>query len=315
VEPPKGRTVEFQIDLGDRGLRMDLFISRRVRSLARTLIQRLIRDGHVTVDGTVVRRVAHRLKLPYGKVPTRLVLFVPQAEDEEPLSLEGRVLYQDADLLVVDKPSGYPVVARLARAGEDVVRAARRHLGDPEAFVGTPHRIDAGTSGVVVLALTREAGRALAETFAQRRARKTYLGWVATPPDPRAGVVDRAILAPGDGSLPRLDPTGKPASTRYRTLGPDGDAWRVLLRPLSGRTHQIRLHLASLNRPLLGDQAHGGPEAARLWLHALSLSLPHPRTGARVRLRASPPSPSGPAGVALPGSADHNCQLPSEELP
>jgi RluA family pseudouridine synthase len=247
----------------------------------------------VQVDGVVIRRPSQRLTGPGGATPRCLVLHVDPAEVEVPLSLEGRVLFEDEHLLAVDKPSGYPVVAKLARAGEDVVGAARLRFGD----VWPVHRLDTGTSGVLLLARSAVAARTLSEAFASRRVTKTYVAWVATRPNPARGVIDAPILAPGDGTLPRLDPAGSPARTRYRTLGPDGPAWRVLLRPHSGRTHQLRLHMAFLEAPLLGDPVYGEEAADRLWLHAWALRFPHPQSGAMTRVTACVPSCSAAWGA------------------
>lgn len=279
------REVELQIDLGDRGARVDKFVAQRLSSLPRAFVQKLIRAGNVWVDGVVVRRPSQRLSLPGGGTPRRLVLRVDPAHAELPLSLEGRVLLEDADLFAVNKPSGYPVVAKLALAGEDVVGAARRLVGD----VFPVHRLDAGTSGVLLLARTKHAAARLSESFAERRVRKSYLAVVGQRPTPVRGVVDRSIQAAGDGQLPRLDPAGKPARTRYRTIGRVDGGWCVLLRPLTGRTHQIRLHMASVGSPLVGDAVHGGPAGERLFLHARALCFAHPISGEPVRVKARAP--------------------------
>ncbi|MCO5171463.1 MAG: RluA family pseudouridine synthase [Planctomycetes bacterium] len=280
-----GREVDLQVEPADHAERLDHFLARRVRTLPRTLLQRLIREGHVRLDGRPATRPAQRVG------PARRVrLTVPPAEpDEPPLRLPpARVLLHDAWLLAVDKPAGYPVVANLARAGEDVVRAARRLLDDPGAFVGPCHRLDRDTSGVLLLALRPDAAATMARAFVDGRVRKTYAAVVEAPPDPPRGVVDLPIHAPGDG-LARIDPAGKPARTRYRTVRADDAGALVLLRPLTGRTHQLRLHLAALGRPIRGDRIHGGAPADRLHLHATSLRFPHPANGEAVRLRAPPP--------------------------
>ncbi len=283
-----GRRVELQVEPGEQHERLDRFLARRVRSLPRTLVQRLIRDGHVLLDDRPASRPAQRV----GVGVRRVRVLVPAAEpDEPPLHLEpARVLLHDEWLLAVDKPAGYPVVGHLARAGEDVVRAARRRLGDPLAFVGPCHRLDRDTSGVLLLALRPEAAAAMFRAFAAGRVRKTYAALVDAPPAPPRGRIDLPVHAPGDGCFPRIDHAiGRPASTRYRTVRATDQGALVVLRPLTGRTHQLRLHLAALGRPILGDRVHGGAAAERLHLHACSLSFPHPATGEIVRLRAPIP--------------------------
>lgn len=282
------RRVELQVEPAEQHERLDRFLARRVRSLPRTLVQRLIRDGHVLLDDRPASRPAQRV----GTGVRRVRVTIPPAEpDEAPLHLPpARVLLHDAWLLALDKPAGYPVVGHLARAGEDVVRAARRILGDPLAFVGPCHRLDRDTSGVLLLALRPDAAAALHRSFLDGLVRKTYAACVDVAPDPPRGRIDLPVHAPGDGCFPRIDPViGRPARTRYRTVrhGPGGAL--VLLRPLTGRTHQLRLHLAALGRPIRGDRVHGGSPAERLHLHAWSLSFPHPATGERVRLRAPIP--------------------------
>lgn len=276
------RTVELQVEPAEQHERLDRFLARRVRSLPRTFVQRLIRDGHVLLDERPATRPAQRV----GFV-RRVRLTVPTAEPDEPALLlaPARVLLHDPWLLVVDKPAGYPVVAHLQRAGEDLVRAARRWLGDREAFVGPCHRLDRDTSGVLVLALRPDAAAAVGRSFEEGRVRKAYVARVDGPLPATSGVVDLPIHAPGD-DFPRIDPArGRPARTRWRTLA----GGLVVLKPFTGRTHQLRLHLAALGRPISGDRLYGGAPADRLHLHARALSFPHPATGRIVRLRAPVP--------------------------
>jgi RluA family pseudouridine synthase len=286
----ESRQVHLQVEPAEQLERLDLFLARRVRSLPRTLLQRLIRDGHVLLDDRPARRPAQRV----GFI-RQVRITVPAVEpDEPPLLLPpARVLLNDGWLLAIDKPAGYPVVGKLARAGEDVVRAARRLLGKDDAFVGPCHRLDRDTSGVLLLALRPDAAAALGRAFVRGEVRKTYAALVETPPDPPKGAVDLPIHAPGD-DFPSIDAArGRPARTLYRTVasvgGPAGGAL-VLLRPLTGRTHQLRLHLSALSRPIRGDRLHGGAPADRLHLHAWSLVFPHPATGLPVRLRARLPA-------------------------
>lgn len=286
----ESRRVELQVEPAEQRERLDLFLARRVRSLPRTLLQRLIRDGHVLLDDRPASRPAQRV----GFI-RRVRITVPAVEpDEPPLHLPpARVLLNDGWLLAIDKPAGYPVVGKLARAGEDCVRAARRLLGSSgsDAFVGPCHRLDRDTSGVLLLALRPDAAAALGRAFVQGEVRKTYAALCESAPDPARGAIDLPIHAPGD-DFPRIDhERGRPARTLYRTVAttPSGGAL-LLLRPRTGRTHQLRLHLAALDRPIRGDRMHGGAPAERLHLHAWSLTFPHPATGRLIRLRAPLPT-------------------------
>lgn len=282
------RRVSLQVEPAEQHERLDRFLARRVPSLPRTLVQRLIRDGHVLLDERPASRPAQRV----GVGVRRVHVTVPAADpDEPPLVLSpAQVLLHDDWLLAVDKPAGYPVVGHLKRAGEDLVRAARRWLGDPDAFVGPCHRLDRDTSGVLLLALRPDAAATMGRAFLAGLVRKTYATLVDGPLDPPRGLIDLPVHAPGDGVFPRIDHAiGRPARTRYRVARRQGDATLVLLRPLTGRTHQLRLHLAALGRPIRGDRVHGGSPGERLHLHACSLAFPHPATGERVRLRAPVP--------------------------
>lgn len=288
--PVEVRRVDLQVEPAEQGERLDRFLARRVR-LTRAHVQRLILDGHVLLGDRPAWRPAQKV----GPVRT-IRVSVPTAEpDEPPLRLEpARVLFRDERLIVVDKPAGYPVVATLARAGEDVVRAVRRLLGDPDAFVGPCHRLDRDTSGALLLALRPDAAAALGRAFEEGRVRKTYAAALDGPLAPPHGSVDLPIFAPGD-EVPRVDVgLGRAARTRFRSRGAV-----ALLRPITGRTHQLRLHLAALGRPIRGDRLHGGSPADRLLLHAWSLRFPHPVTGERIRAVA--PLPPDFAGGCEPG--------------
>lgn len=295
------RAVTLLVEPAHRAERLDRYLARRLPSVSRTHLRRLIEQGRVTLDGAPAWRAAQKVNCE------TIELRIPAADEEPPLVLgPGRVLLRDEAVLAVDKPAGFPVVARLARAGEDVRRAVWRLLDpawDPAGAAAPPwaaaaHRLDRETSGVLVFGLSSADARDLTAAFERRRARKCYVARVDRAPDPPRGVVDRAIATPGAGG-PRLDPGGKEARTRYRTLGPVPGGVLVLLRPLTGRTHQLRLHLAALGCPIQGDRVHGGGPAPRLLLHARSLRLPHPRTGATLVLRA--PLPVDFLRAELPG--------------
>ena len=286
------RTLELQVDRGDVGERIDRFVSTRIRSLSRTLVVELVALGFVAVDGEPARRASQRLLRP-----GRVTVTVPGTDAHEARVAEPRVLHLDDWLLAIDKPSGLPVSARLTRGGDDAVGAGRRILaarglapeGDAEAFLGTPHRLDRPTSGVLVLARTRDAARALTEAFASRRTRKSYLAWVGGSPPASSGAIDAPIHAPGDGEA-RIDPVlGRPARTRYRVARRAGARTLLVLGLLTGRTHQLRLHLAHVGCPIVGDELYGGEPAPRLLLHARRLVLPHPATGEPLVLRAPAP--------------------------
>lgn len=211
-----------------------------------------------------------------------------------------RILYEDADLLVVDKPPGLVSHATVDPARDHLVAAVSRWLRERDGQVGhltLLHRLDRDTSGCVLLSRRAEHDAALAAAFAERRVDKTYLAIVeeqAGAPFPAGTTELRAPLAPGKGPGGRtlaVRAGGKPSRTLVRARLRREGRLLVEARPQTGRTHQIRVHLAELGFPILGDVLYGRVEAdvKRLMLHARQLELEHPRTGQRLRVVAPHP--------------------------
>lgn len=218
------------------------------------------------------------------------------------LSFSLPVLYQDEELLVVDKPSGLVVHRGWARDGEVIMTLARALAG---RHVYPVHRLDRGTSGVLVMALAAGAARALGEAFEAGRVHKRYLALVRGIP-PESGVIDHPI--PRSPGGPRV-----PAVTRFRRLATfERYAWLEVF-PETGRLHQVRRHLKHISHPVIGDVRYGKGEHNRLFrsrfglyrlaLHAAAIGLQHPRSGAPARFQA--PLPADLAGpLASMGMAD-----------
>lgn len=208
-----------------------------------------------------------------------------------------RCLHADAHLLAFDKPTGLLSVP--GRGADKQDSLATRALAQwPDARV--VHRLDMATSGVIVLARGLEMQRALGAAFADRRVDKRYEAIVDGWPDADSGEIDLPLGADWP-NRPRqqVDPVaGKPSLTRWRVLarmvGPHGaPRTRLALRPVTGRSHQLRVHLQAVGHPILGDQLYAPPAAAaaapRLLLHAVSLTLPHPLDGRALQLEADLP--------------------------
>jgi 23S rRNA pseudouridine1911/1915/1917 synthase len=217
-----------------------------------------------------------------------------------------RLLHLDDAVVVVDKPAGLVVHATVDRQRDHLVAAVRRllgRLGHGTAHLGLVHRLDRDTSGVVVLARTPASEAALGAAFARREVDKRYLAIVHDPNGVAAGADPRVIatfLAPGRGSGGRtvvVHAGGKPAQTELRWLASAGPWALMEARPRTGRTHQIRVHLAHVGLPIAGDPLYGeGPtsdrgEVKRLMLHAAALTLVHPSGQGEVTWTA--PSPRG----------------------
>ncbi|WP_223642782.1 RluA family pseudouridine synthase [Corallococcus sp. EGB] len=256
-------------------------------------VRRLVDVGAVYVAGRRARDGAVKLQ------PAQVVTVVLEEAGQSPLEAEQpaaplRVLFEDADVIAVDKPAGLNAQPTEGRVGGSLVDLVSDHLGRQAGLV---HRLDRETSGVTVFGKTAAATSALAEAFREGTARKRYLA--ATGPGlPAGGTVDLPLSKdpsrPGRWRATRAA-NGVPAWTDYRTLFA-GEAFSLVeLLPRTGRTHQLRAHLTALGRPILGDARYGGAASAgslkapRCLLHAHALELGHPRTGRPLRLEAPVP--------------------------
>jgi 23S rRNA (cytosine1962-C5)-methyltransferase len=201
------------------------------------------------------------------------------------------ILYDDADLIVVDKPEGVPSQSADPERPDDLVLRLRAHLGG--AYLGVHQRLDQDTSGLLVFARRREANASLAAQFEGRSVRKTYVACVTGWPRGRDRATLRDSLERGEGKTMRVSlrrgPDAKMAVTHLKVLRRRGDRTMLELDLETGRTHQARVQLAHAGSPIAGDSIYGGAVASRLMLHASALELAHPATSARIRFRSAPP--------------------------
>lgn len=203
--------------------------------------------------------------------------------------------FEDAHLIVLDKPAGLLCVPGRGDDKQDCLSARARQQW-PDALV--VHRLDMATSGLVVMARSAAVQRALGDAFAARAVHKRYEALVdgALPLTQVWSEIDAPLAADWPNRpLQKTDPGGKPSLTRWRVLAerPDLNASHLLLEPLTGRSHQLRVHLLSIGHPILGDALYGTPEiqarAPRLMLHASALAFAHPVTGLTVRVESAAP--------------------------
>ncbi len=200
------------------------------------------------------------------------------------------LVYQDESLIVVNKPTGLLAVPGRGADKQDCL-SARIQKNFPDALI--VHRLDMATSGMIVFARGMGMQSCLSRLFRERLVTKRYVALVAGKVEPTTGEVNLPLI--GDWpNRPRQKvdfKTGKPSLTRYQTLEYDttNGISRVLLAPLTGRTHQLRVHLAAIGHPIVGDALYGGHDAGRLMLHACSLSLAHPLSNEMLDLSCESP--------------------------
>ncbi len=272
--------------------------------LSRRAARRLIAAGAVYVDGRRLQVASRRTR---GGA-----LIEVMGTDDRPASpvfelSEADILFRDAWLIAIAKPSGLPAQATVSDARDHVEAAVRRYLAREKAnpYVALHHRLDWGTSGVMVLATDREANAGLASAFANHKAQKCYRALVDGQdegPPVAWSMRNRLARVEDDRGRWRVGAVGlyfegskegKEAITEFRRLEPAtaGAVGVVALEaiPRTGRLHQVRCHLAEAGWPVLGDRRYGGPAAPRLMLHASRLELPHPVTGKQLVLTCPAP--------------------------
>jgi len=201
------------------------------------------------------------------------------------------ILHADDDIVVVDKPAGLLSVPGRGSERADCL-IARLRVAFPSVLL--VHRLDLDTSGVIVFALTRQAQAHLGRQFEDRRTRKRYVALVSGHPEEKMGLIDLPLIVdwPNRPRQKVCHETGRPAQTDWRVLRHEGENARVRLTPITGRSHQLRVHMQALGHPILGDTLYASGAAAawpRLMLHAEELRLTHPANGRKMTLRAPVP--------------------------
>jgi 23S rRNA pseudouridine1911/1915/1917 synthase len=291
--------IEEKAQAADGGQRLDAFWQGVLDEdgVTRNRIQAWIRDGRAQVDGRVCTKPSTRV------APGQTLRLAPDFPDSSIVPDEGplNILHADEDLAVVVKDAGLTVHPAPSVAGPTLVHRAAHHfpslLAQGGERPGVVHRLDKDTSGLIVLALSDASRLALTQAFASRSVYKEYLALVAGVPDSE-GTVDLPL-----GRHPVIktrmavvERGGRPAETRYRVLwsAADGSASLLRVRILTGRTHQIRVHMAALGHPLLGDAVYADSRTAarapRQMLHAWNLRFDHPGTGREMDFVAPPPA-------------------------
>jgi 23S rRNA pseudouridine1911/1915/1917 synthase len=293
--------------------RFDLAVSS-VAGISRAHAQRLIGDGRALVDGRRAR-ASDRLR---GGERIQVELSAPPDTSLRPESIPLRLAYEDEAMLIVDKPAGLVVHPSAGHTSGTLVNALlgrAEAMGEPLgsiAGVGRPgivHRLDKDTSGLLVVAKTDAAQASLMRQFGDRSIEKEYLALVrGEAPSPRGRIEAPVGRDPRDRQRMAVVASGREAVTEYEALGSGGGYTLLLLRPRTGRTHQLRAHLSYLGLPIAGDHRYAGGAGpgglARQFLHAARLTLDRPLDGKRLtawsELPADLAASLAEAGIASP---------------
>ncbi len=312
---------EFQVAPTEAGERLDRVLAARVAELSRSRHKALILDGRVAIDGRTIRDPGHHVN-----AGATIALELPPPEDATPgpEAIPLDVLHEDDSIIVINKPRGLVVHPAAGNWSGTLVNALIAHCGDSLSGIGgvrrpgIVHRLDKDTTGVMVVAKTDRAHRSLAKQFADHGRegplRRGYLAFVWGVPDRPKGTIDKPLdRHPRSRDKMAVREGGREAITHWevleRYLGTDGKPVASLLacRLETGRTHQIRVHLASIGHPLIADETYGsgfktkvqhlGPESraaldglGRQALHAYLLRMEHPDGGGEVEFRAELPA-------------------------
>jgi 23S rRNA pseudouridine1911/1915/1917 synthase len=285
------RRVRLTIPLEMAGLRLDQALARLLPDESRSRLARLIEEGRVTVDGAAA---ASRRKLRSGEAIDVELAPRPVEAASRPEAIALPILHEDADLLVIDKPAGLVVHPGSGNWAGTMLNALLHHAPATRELprAGIVHRLDKDTSGLLVVAKSEPAQADLVRQLQARTVKRTYLalvrGRVAAPGSVDAPIgrhpVHRTRMAVVEG--------GKPAVTHYRVRERLGQHTLLECDLETGRTHQIRVHLASIGHPIEGDPVYAGRGAKRLArqaLHAWKLAFRHPRTGEEMRFESPMP--------------------------
>ncbi|MDD4859207.1 MAG: RluA family pseudouridine synthase [Dehalococcoidales bacterium] len=265
------------------GVRLDRLISSKYPELSRTYVQKLIKDGHITVNSQAAKTsyiaiAGDRVDITIPPPPPS-----PLAAEQLPLS----IIYEDADIIIIDKPAGLTVHPAPGNPEHTLVNAILAHFPELAEISdsnrpGIVHRLDKDTSGLILVAKNRAAQLNITNQFKARSVVKLYQSLVKGRLTPERGIIEATMgRDPHDRKKMAIVSRGRESSTEYRVLKYIGGYTLVELKLNTGRTHQIRVHLAAIGYPVVGDATYGvrSPYLSRQFLHAWRLGIKLPSTG------------------------------------
>lgn len=300
-------SVTFAVSAAEAGERLDGFLAARIEGWSRARLQRLIEDADVVVNGNTAKpsyKVRANDEIDVELTPRPSETFAPE-------NIPINVVHEDADLIVVNKPAGMVVHPAAGISGGTLANALAFHFEQLSATAGKArpgivHRLDKGTSGLMVVAKTESAHEHLANQFRAREVFKSYIALVHGQVEHRKGQIDQPIARdPRNRVRMAIVRGGRPALSLYRVRESFERFTLLEVELKTGRTHQIRVHLSWLKRPVVGDEVYGGgrdktivdPEVRRAvaklnrqFLHAAELRFKHPKTGKELMFKAALPA-------------------------
>lgn len=282
----------IQVTEQDQNTRLDRWFKRYYPSLSHSMLQKLLRKKNIRVEGK--RAEANQLLEAYQeiRIPPGLEQYKQQHKtksstktytENELNQLRTSIIYEDSELLVINKPSGLAVQGG-SNIETNIDGMCRQLYANKDAQPKLVHRIDKDTSGLLILAKTSQIAAILTKAFREKTVHKTYLALVTSVPKPPQGQIDLPLAKQRHGKQEKMvvdNQEGKKALTQYQLLDQAGNkAALISLTPITGRTHQLRVHMAAINCPIVGDGKYGGKDAfieglsSTLHLHAWRINIP-----------------------------------------
>lgn len=279
-------------------VRIDLFLTEKI-SLSRSAVQRLIKHGNILVNNKPVKKPGQKLK-------NKDIIFIKHPEPEiwhvEPEKIPLDIIYEDQDLIVLNKPKDMVVHPGAGRKKHTLAGALLSHCGGLSEVggklrPGIVHRLDKDTSGIMIVAKNDKTHINLSQQFSKRNIKKEYIALVHGNLNNAKGIISTPVgRNKKDRKKMAVTYDGKPAETRWEVLKKFKDFSLLKITPLTGRTHQIRVHMASTGHPVVGDQIYGKKNKDKnlmlgsQFLHALKIGFRHPKTGQYIEFSAKIPS-------------------------
>ena len=278
---------EFQVGKKFHRRRLDDFLFDRFREYSKKYLRTILKENFCQLNGEIANGGAMLRSNDFVEIE----LDLERAKAMRPQRIPLSIIYEDDDLIVINKASGILVHPTHRERDGTLLNGVTYHLNESgrSGFLRPlpVHRIDRDTSGVVVFALNTRASRIITRQLRDRKTEKNYVALVSGETPPKEGIIRRPITRDAERKLHIISETGLEAETRFSLSEERSGGYLLEAVPVTGRTNQIRVHFADAGFPIVGDRLYGGSEHDRLCLHARSLKLRHPTSNEWVRFRAS----------------------------